>query len=358
MPRTQRALIEPIAVIAAVAVLLTLAYQVIAPFLVALTWAGILVFVTWTPFERLARLVRSRWLAAALIVLVLGSVLVTPLVFAGIELSSRIDAIGDWYQQKMATGWPPVPHWIATLPLVGPRIEHFWTDLGTGDPVAVAKARELGKLLIGLLLKVAAALGQGLLLGLLSLIFALFIYLGGQQLARWLYALAGRLGGEQGRELLDVAGETVRAVVYGIIGTALVQGALACFGYWISGVPYALSFGLISGLLALIPDGQALVGLPLALWLYQQGQTGWAIFLAIWMIGVVGVADNVIKPLLIGKRSSLPVVLILIGVVGGALAWGALGLFLGPTLLAVCHNVLGHWAFPQGSAQTALGHRE
>src|SRR5437870_2626914 len=256
MPLTQRALIELIAITAAIAVLLALAYQVIAPFLVALAWAGILVLVTWKPYERLARLVHSRWLAATLIVLVLGSVLVVPLVFAGIELSSRIDAIGTWYQEKMATGWPPVPHWIATLPLVGPRIEHFWTGLGSGDPAAVAKARELGGLLIALLLKVAAALGQGLLLVVLSLVFALFFYVGGEPLSRWLYALASRIGGAQGRELLDVAGETV------------------------------------------------------------------------------------------------------IGVVGGALAWGALGMFLGPTLLAVCHNVLGHWAFPEKDAPTPVRHSE
>jgi predicted PurR-regulated permease PerM len=147
--------------------------------------------------------------------------------------------------------------------------------------------------------------------------------------------------------MLNVAGETVRAVVYGIGGTALVQGTLAFFGYWISGVPYALSFGLVSAVLALIPDGQGLIGFPLAIWLYQQGQTGWAIFLAVWMFMVVGMVDNVIKPLMIGAHSSLPIVLILIGVIGGALAWGALGMFLGPTLLAVCHNVLGHWAFPQ-----------
>ncbi len=333
-----------------ITVLLALAYEVIAPCLVALAWAGILVFVTWRPFERLARLVRSRWLAATLVVLALGSVLLVPLVFAGIELSSRIDAIGTWYQEKMATGWPPMPQWISTLPWAGPKIEHFWTGLGTGDPAAVAKARELGGLLIALLFKVAAALGQGFILVLLSLVFALFFYVGGEQLARWLYALATRIGGAQGRELLDVAGETVRAVVYGLGGTALVQGTLAFFGYWISGVPYALSFGLVSCMLALIPDGQALVGFPLAIWLYQQGQTGWAIFLAVWMFAVVGMVDNVIKPLLIGKRSSLPIALILIGVVGGALAWGALGMFLGPTLLAVCHNVLGRWAFPQEDA--------
>ena len=352
---TQHALIELIAGVVTITVLLALAYQVIAPFLVALAWAAILVFVTWRPFEWLARLVRSRWLASALVVLALGSVLLMPLVFAGIQLSSRIDAIGTWYQEKMATGWPPMPQWIATLPWAGPRIEHFWTSLGTGDPAAVARARELGGMLIEFLFKVAGALGQGFLLVLLSLAFALFIYVGGEPLARWLQALAGRIGGAQGRELLDLAGETVRAVVYGLGGTALVQGTLAFIGYWIAGVPYALSFGLVSCILALIPDGQALIGFPLAIWLYQQGQVGWAIFLAVWMFAVVGMVDNVLKPLLIGSRSSLPVVLILIGVVGGALAWGALGMFLGPTLLAVCHNVLGRWAFPQETAPEGRG---
>src|SRR2546426_10533964 len=244
MPLTQRALTELIASAAASALLWALAYKGIASFLVGLAWAGILVLVTWKPFERLARLVHSRWLAATLIVLVLGSVLVVPLVFAGIELSSRIDAIGTWYQEKMATGWPPVPHWIATLPLVGPRIEHFWTGLGSGDPAAVAKARELGGLLIALLLKVAAALGQGLLLVLLSLVFALFFYVGGEPLSRWLYALASRIGGAQGRELLDVAGEIAVAGVEGLCGAALLQGAPAFLGYWVAGVAQALTCGL------------------------------------------------------------------------------------------------------------------
>lgn len=355
MSLPQRSQIELIASIATIVVLLGLAYEIIAPFLVSLAWAGILVFVTWRPFEKLVGLVRSRWLAAALVVLVIGSVLLTPLVFAGVELSSRIDAIGTWYQEKMATGWPPVPQWIATLPGVGPRVEHFWTGLGTGDPTSVGKAREVGALLIALLLKIAAALGQGLLMVLVSLVFALFMYVGGEPLARWLYALAERIGGAQGVEMLNVAGETVRAVVYGIGGTALVQGTLAFLGYWIAGVPYALSFGLVSAVLALVPDGQGLIGFPLAIWLYQQGQTGWAIFLAVWMFVVVGMVDNVIKPLLIGAHSSLPIVLILIGVIGGALAWGALGMFLGPTLLAVCHNVLGHWAFPKEDAPEKRG---
>jgi len=347
MDSTRHALVQPVVGLAAIGIMLVLAYQVISPFLVALAWATILVFVTWKPFEWLAWIVRSRVLAALLMVLAFSLILALPLLVAGIELSTRIDAIGNWYTEKLAGGWPPVPAWIASLPWIGPQIDQFWMALGIRDPVAVAKAQEWGKVIVGLLLKFGAALGNGLLLMLLSLILSIFIYISGGQLVRWLFALLEQVVGERGEELLVVAAATVKGVVYGIIGTALVQGALAFFGYWIAGVPNALSFSLITCLLSLIPGGPSLLGLSVALWLYQQGEAGWAIFLAIWMVGVVGTADNVVKPFLIGKGSELPFALILIGVVGGAVAWGALGLFLGPTLLAVCYNVLQQWAFPK-----------
>ncbi|MGF1613854.1 MAG: AI-2E family transporter [Gammaproteobacteria bacterium] len=136
-----------------------------------------------------------------------------------------------------------------------------------------------------------------------------------------------------------------RGVVYGFIGTALAQGAAAYFGYWLAGVPNALSFGLVTCLLSIVPGGAGLLGMPVALWLYQQGEAAWAIFVAIWIVGVVSFLGNVVKPLLIGKETCLPFLLIMMGVIGGALGWGLLGVFLGPTLLTVCHNVLQRSAF-------------
>ncbi len=351
MTSTRQDLVEAVAPIVAIGILLALAYRVISPFLIALVWASILVFATWTPFEWLSRLVRSRVLAAALMVLAFVLLIVVPLVFAGIELSYRVEAIDTWYEAKVAAGWPEIPPWIATLPWVGPRREHAWVSLGAGDPEMLARLREWGKPLIGLLLKLGSALGSGFLLMLLSLILAFFIYINGGQLVSWVTGLSARIAGQRGDELFRVAGATVRGVVYGFIGTALAQGAAAYFGYWLAGVPNALSFGLVTCLLSLIPGGPGLLGIPVALWLYQQGETGWAIFLAIWIVGVVTSLDNVIKPLLIGKETSLPFVLIMMGVIGGALAWGLLGVFLGPTLLAVCYNVLQRWAFASVEGQ-------
>jgi predicted PurR-regulated permease PerM len=285
--------------------------------------------------------------------MVLGFALliVVPLVFAGLELSSRVGAIEAWYQAKVAAGWPEVPRWIATLPWVGSRIDSAWISFGAGDPEMLARLREWSKPVISVLLQLGSALGSGFLLMLLSLLFALFIYVNGEQLVRWATGLSERIAGQRGEELFRIAGATVRGVVYGFIGTALAQGAAAYFGYWLAGVPNALSFGLVTCLLSIIPGGPGLLGIPVALWLYQQGETGWAIFLGIWIVGVVSSLDNVVKPLLIGKETSLPFLLIMMGVIGGALAWGLLGVFLGPTLLAVCHNVLQRWAFAAGEGE-------
>lgn len=345
MTSTRQDLIETVAPVVAVGALLAFAFQVISPFLLALVWASILVYATWTPFAWLSRWVRSRTLAAVLMVLGFALLIVVPLVFAGMELTSRVGAIEAWYQARLAAGWPDLPRWIASLPWVGVRIENAWISLGAGDPEMLARLREWAKPVIGVLLQLGSALGSGFLLMLLSLLFALFIYTNGEQLVRWMSGLSGRIAGPRGDELFRIAGATVRGVVYGFIGTALAQGAAAYLGYWLAGVPNALSFGLVTCLLSIVPGGAGLLGVPVALWLYQQGETGWAIFLGIWIVGVVSSLDNVVKPILIGKETSLPFLLIMMGVIGGALAWGLLGVFLGPTLLAVCHNVLQRWAF-------------
>jgi len=163
--------------------------------------------------------------------------------------------------------------------------------------------------------------------------------------AAQLNAGINRIGGDRGNELLDIAGATIRAVVYGIIGTALVQGALAAFGFAIAGVPGAAFLGFITFLVAMIPGGPALVAAPAAYWLYIQGSSGWAIFIIIW--GVMdSMIDNVIKPLLISRGVATPMILVMFGVFGGALAFGLIGLFIGPTVLAVAYTLLQQWGAP------------
>jgi predicted PurR-regulated permease PerM len=140
-------------------------------------------------------------------------------------------------------------------------------------------------------------------------------------------------------------------VVYGVLGTAFVQAVLAGIGFWIAGVPSAPILAFITFFLSVVPMGPPLVWIPAALWLYHTGQVGWTIFLVVWGVAVVGMADNVIKPLLISKGTDMPLLWVMLGVLGGALAFGFLGVFIGPTLLAVAYALLRDWTV--GSVATA-----
>lgn len=337
--------IEPAVATCAVVGLMLMSYQILAPFVAALIWAGILVYATWQPYMLLVRLCRgNRLLPAVVMLLVFTFVIVAPMLMAGLELSANVDQISGWLEGHIQAGLPTLPDWVVRVPWAGSHIDTFWQGIASGDPEVINRIKEWSKPLGGFLLKMGAAVGSGVLVLFLSLAFSFFFYISGHELIHWLMIILRRIGGQRGQELMLIAGGTVRGVVYGFIGTALVQGALAWFGYWISGVPNAAAFGLVSCFLSLMPGGPSLLGLPVALWLYHEGSTTWAIFLAVWMVGVVGMADNVVKPLLIGKESNLPFVLILIGVIGGAMAWGVMGVFLGPTLLAVSYTLLHNWA--------------
>ena len=143
-----------------------------------------------------------------------------------------------------------------------------------------------------------------------------------------------------------MAGNTVRGVVYGILGTALVQAVLAGIGFLIAGVPGASVLALLTFFLSVLPVGPPLVWLPATLWLFHQGSTGWGVFMLIWGVGVSSV-DNFVKPWLISQGSEMPFLLIFFGVLGGALAFGFIGVFIGPTLLAVGYRLVEEWASSQ-----------
>ncbi|MBM3117062.1 AI-2E family transporter [Jeongeupia naejangsanensis] len=346
--KTKNSWVEPAIATCAVVLLLALSYQILAPFIAALVWAGILVYASWKPYSLLSKWMRgNRLLPALLLVGTFALVVVVPLVIAGVELAGNIDGISHWLQSHIEAGLPPLPHFLTSLPWFGPKVSEFWNALAQGDPEVVNRLKEWLKPIGSVLLLFGKAIGSGLMLMLMSLAFAFFFYVGGHEIVRWFIRVLNKIGGKRAEELLMIAAGTVRGVVYGFIGTALVQGALAWFGYWLVGVENAAAFGLVSCFLSLIPGGPSLLGLPVAFWLYQQGDTGWAVFLGIWMVAVVSMADNVVKPLFIGKESNLPFVLILVGVLGGALAWGVLGVFLGPTLLAVSYALLHNWAARQ-----------
>jgi predicted PurR-regulated permease PerM len=201
------------------------------------------------------------------------------------------------------------------------------------------------------------AVGQGVTQVILSAFLAFFFLRNETALSDRLKVGVERLAGARGNRLLKIAGDTVRGVVYGILGTALIQAVIAVIGLTIAGVPGAVFLGVVTFFLAVIlPFGPPIVWIPATLWLFAQDQPGWGVFMALWGLLGISSVDNVVRPLIISQETKMPFVLIFCGVIGGALAFGLVGLFLGPTMLAVAYRLIDEWSTnPALATSSAIG---
>ena len=335
---------EQLLALALLILLLLGSYLVLRPFMSALLWAALLCYATWPLFIRLSGEMRGRRGAAAILMcVILALLVVAPFVFVGVSLGDNVARLSTAFHAALAQGLPPPPAWVAGLPLIGEKLESFWlhtvNDITTVTEPLRQHVPEMSKWLLGR----SVALGNGILQLSLSIFILFFLYRDGEALAKRLDNAVLRLGGERARSLLHLAGSTVKGVVYGILGTAIAQGILAGIGFVIAGVPGALLLGLATFFLSVVPVGPPLIWLPAAGWLYYQGETGMAIFIVIWGIAVVSSVDNFLKPFLISQGAAMPFILVLLGVLGGLAAFGFVGVFLGPTLLAVGYSLARDW---------------
>lgn len=342
-------------------------FLVLKPFLSALAWAFVMAFSLW-PVQRwlVGRLKGRRTVAAVLLSGAIAAVLVLPTMMLLINFAEDARNL-TVAARRWAAEPPDVPVWVEGIPLVGQEIAGTWRSLAEDLPRLFDRDAEtattqplrytkLGQLLtrLGAFARewvpvLGIAVGHGMMQTILSVFFTFFLFRDGEYLADRLTVAVTRIGGDRAAHLLTLAGSTVRGVVYGILGTALVQGAMAFVGFLIAGVPGAVLLGFLTFLASPIPVGPPLIWIPASLWLFHQGQIGWAIFMAIWGLGVSSV-DNVVKPLIISRGSATPFILVLCGVIGGALAFGFIGVFLGPTLLAVSYRLIADWSKSRNAA--------
>jgi predicted PurR-regulated permease PerM len=314
------------------------------PFVSALLWAVVLCFSSWPLYQRLLKLLGGRRTWAAL-VMALGMILIIllPFLVVGVSLADNVKDLTAAARRFVESGPPAPPEWLARVPAVGGKAVEYWRSLATDNAKLVEAAKRLLELASGSLLIASFAITRGLLELALSIFIAFFLFRDGVAVAARLTKAVERIGGERGSHLLEVAGKTVRGVVYGILGTALVQALMAGLGFAIAGVPGAALLALLTFFLSIVPMGPPLVWLPAAFWLFNQGSTGWGVFMLVWGVAVSSV-DNVVKPWLISQGSNMPFLLIFFGVLGGALAFGFIGVFIGPTLLAVGYRLVEGWA--------------
>ena len=318
---------------------------VLRPFVSALLWAVVLSFTSWPIYRRLLSLLGNRRTLAAL-AMTLGMVLILllPFLIVGMTLADNVKELTAATRHWIAGGPPAPPEWLAKVPVVGAQTTEYWRTLAADTAKLWEEAQRFIEPVSLWLLKIGLALGAGVVELALSIFIAFFLFRDGVHLGQRLSAAIDRIGGERGGHLLTVAGKTVRGVVYGILGTALAQAVVAGIGFVIAGVPGAALLALLTFFASVVPIvGTALVWLPAAVWLFHLGSTGWGIFMLIWGFGVANL-DNIVKPWLISQGSDMPFILIFFGVLGGALAFGFIGVFLGPTLLAVGYRLVEEWS--------------
>jgi predicted PurR-regulated permease PerM len=319
-------------------------FVILRPFLSAVIWAVILSISTWPIYARLEHLLGGRRSLAALVMILLAATLfLLPLVVLGSHLANELTQVAGVVSNWISEGPPDPPAWIRTVPVVGGRLAAYWQSLADDSSKLahdlqpyIGPARQW-------ILDVAGSLGAGLGELALSLLVSFFLYRDGVAGVNAISAALARVAGPRAERLIETAGGTVKGVVYGILGTNSVQAGLAMLGLWIAGVPGALFLGFVTFFLTLIPMAPVIVFAPAVVWLVQQGATVSAALLAAWYVAVFMLLESVLRAYFISRGSELPLILVLLGILGGIIAFGLLGIFVGPTILALGHALLQDW---------------
>jgi predicted PurR-regulated permease PerM len=331
--------------IAALAALAVACLLVLRPFISALLWAAILAFSTWPVFAFLRDRARIRpsW-SAAIMVLAMFLLVGLPIALAAPTRREEVEALSAAIERLLIEGLPGLGAWLASLPVVGGWIQG-WIGQSEFDLLGLAGllrpyAGTITQQTVSVLLAVLSGLAELLL----AILLAFFFYRDGPAMAGRLKAVMARLGGATGIRMLRLAADVTRGVVWGLVGTAVAQGVLTAIGLSLAGVPQPVLLAVVAGVISILPVGAPLVWVPASLWLLTQGQTGWGIFMALYGGLVISSVDNFIRPWAIARGANLPLLLTLLGALGGVFAFGFLGLFLGPVVLAVGYTLMLEFA--------------
>jgi predicted PurR-regulated permease PerM len=328
----------------ALGVLIVCSFWIVRPFLLATAWATMIVVATWPLLLRTQAWLGGRRSSAVVVMTAaLLLLLLVPFYFGATTIVQNAGQIVEWSTSLATLTLPGPPAWVAALPLVGARLAARWQQFVAASPEELSArlvpfARTAALWFVGHV----GGLGSLLVQSLLTVVVVAILYSKGETAARGAVAFAWRLAGPRGENALYLAGRAVRAVALGVVVTAIVQSALAGIGLAIAGVPFAAILTALVFILAIAQLGAALVLIPAAFWVYTTSGTVWGTCFALWSLFCITV-DNFLRPFLIKRGADLPLLLIFAGVIGGLIAFGVIGLFIGPVVLAVAHTLLVEW---------------
>jgi predicted PurR-regulated permease PerM len=327
------------------AALIGASFWVLRPFIGPAIWATMVVVATWPLMLRLQGLMwRRRSLAVTVMTIALLLLFVVPLTVAIGTIVGNADKLIEWAKLAAAFEIPDqAPAWIEQLPLIGATLAGLWHQVSDAGLKGLAgKLTPYAGNLTRWFVAEVGSLGFLLLQFLLTVVIAALLYANGEGAARLVRRFANRLAGQRGADSVKLAGDAIRGVALGVGVTAIVQSVLGGLGLLVAGVPGAGLLTALMFMLCIAQLGPAPVLLPAAIWLIYGGNTGWGIFLLV-VAGVAMTLDNVLRPVLIRMGADLPLLLIFSGVIGGLLAFGLVGIFVGPVVLAVSYTLMEAW---------------
>jgi predicted PurR-regulated permease PerM len=315
---------------------------VLQPFLVPAAWAAIAAYVTWPIYERLRRWTKRPALTAALMTMTLAAIIALPVGWLLVVLATEATGVATRLQDWAAQG-APTPDWVIARPWLEERVQEIRESPLFGHS---ALSEWIGRYGSDLSLRAVALTGgiaRNVFEFMITAVILFALYLDGERIGAQTRRLATLLLPSDDAGLVDHVGAIVRAVVFGLLGTAIVQGVLAGIGFWVLDVPSAVFLGFATVLTALLPGGPAIIWGATCVWLYSEGRVGATVALALYGTLVVSTVDNFLRPILISGSTSIPFMLVFLGVLGGLASLGLLGMFIGPVLLAVGFGLLAEF---------------
>lgn len=335
---------QPYTRLAAIVFLVIGCLAVLRPFLAAILFAAAITISSWPLYLMLLNRCRQRHtLSAIVMTLSLILVIILPLALVTWNIADNAGEVYEHLRTAIDDGTVAPPAWLREIPMVGEAADAYVRKIIGSREELVALAKRYMEPARHFLLGSGVVLGTGVAQVSLAAFVSFFLYRDGAAILGALRVGMDKIMGEHAVEVADTVSRTVRGVMYGLLGTALAQAAVACIGFLIAGVPAVALLSVATFLFSLVPVGPPLIWGGAAIWLFNQGSTGWGIFMLVWGMFLISGVDNVVKPMLISRGSSLPFLLVLLGVMGGVLAFGFVGLFIGPTLLAVALGLLRNW---------------
>jgi len=335
-----------------IGILIASSFWVLRPFLISIIWALLIVVATWPVLLKLqARLSGRRGFAVAVMTVALLLIVFVPLTLAVLTILHNAEDLSGRIKSLVALTVSPPPEWLQRIPFAGGKLSARWMEFAalTPDERSARVAPYAAKALQWFLAQ-AGGFGLMLLNFLLTVIIAAIMYAKGEVAREGVLRFARRLAGTKGEEVAILAAKAIRGVALGIVLTAVIQAAIGGTGLVITGVPAAALLTAIMFMFCLAQLGPILVLVPAVIWVYMKDGALWGTILLAFSI-VTLVLDNIIRPLFIKKGANLPLIMVFSGVIGGLVAFGIVGLFVGPVVLAVTYTLLKAWVSGDASGE-------